>query len=87
MEAYPESPGEHTRTHTHKLRDVGKHKYMHKGERAHAQSARHVQCAYEHANRRINTEAGGCTHSLAHLHTHTHTHTHRLAQYQKPSKP
>lgn len=68
-EAYPESSGEHT----HIQREASKHKAMHKGEQAHAQSARHVQCTYEHANRQLNTKAGGCTHSLAHVHTDWHS--------------
>lgn len=68
-----------THTYREREREADKHKCMHIGEQAYAQSARHVQCTYEHANRQINTEAGGCTHSLAH--------THRLARYQKHSKP
>ncbi|TNN84691.1 hypothetical protein EYF80_005106 [Liparis tanakae] len=46
--------GKHTLAH----REAGEHKRMHKGERAHAQSARHVECTCEHAHRQINTKAG-----------------------------
>lgn len=67
--AYPESPGE---PHTH---TEGKHKYIHKGEQA--QSARHVQCTYEHANR----------HKSRWMQSFTGKLTHTLAQFQKHSKP
>lgn len=58
-------------THTQRERE---------GAQIQAQSARHVQCTYEHANRQINTKSRW-------MRPFTGTLTHRLAPYQKHSKP
>lgn len=64
--AYPESPGDPTHKYTH---TEGKHKYIHKGEQA--QSARHVQCTYEHANRHKSRWMQSFTGKLTHTHWHS----------------
>lgn len=74
--AYPETPGEHTHTqptHTHTYKEQSRRAQMHAKRRADTcKPTRHVQYTYEHTNRQINTKAGGCTYSLAHLNTHRH---------------
>lgn len=76
-EGLPWNPrGTHTHTadtHTHTYKEQSRRAQMHAKRRADTcKPTRHVQYTYEHTNRQINTKAGGCTYSLAHLNTHRH---------------